>query len=103
MAGYFKLSSFFLRQDDAARQPAMQQQRSTEFVDDDGGDRRVDTAEPRLDEPAWGDALPKGWFSWRKLWLFTGPGFLMSIAYLVRPLRRLRVLLPCLAPGDSGQ
>lgn len=30
------------------------------------------------------DALPAGWFSWRKLWLFTGPGFLMSIAYLVR-------------------
>ncbi|KAK9832478.1 hypothetical protein WJX81_000083, partial [Elliptochloris bilobata] len=28
------------------------------------------------------DALPPGWFSWRKLWLFTGPGFLMSIAYL---------------------
>uniref|UniRef100_A0A183F3R0 Protein Malvolio n=1 Tax=Heligmosomoides polygyrus TaxID=6339 RepID=A0A183F3R0_HELPZ len=22
------------------------------------------------------------WFSWRKLWAFTGPGFLMSIAYL---------------------
>lgn len=27
-----------------------------------------------------GDAAPP--FSWRKLWLFTGPGFLMSIAFL---------------------
>ncbi|KAL3687421.1 hypothetical protein R1sor_013730 [Riccia sorocarpa] len=27
-----------------------------------------------------GDYTPK--FSWKKLWLFTGPGFLMSIAYL---------------------
>jgi hypothetical protein len=26
------------------------------------------------------DFLPK--FSWRKLWMFAGPGFLMSIAYL---------------------
>ena len=28
--------------------------------------------------------LPKNWFSWKKLWRFTGPGFLMSIAYIVR-------------------
>lgn len=27
-----------------------------------------------------GDAAPP--FSWRKLWLFTGPGFLMSVAFL---------------------
>lgn len=26
--------------------------------------------------------LPKNWFSWKKLWRFTGPGFLMSIAYI---------------------
>lgn len=32
------------------------------------------------DDPATGDAAPP--FSWRKLWLFTGPGFLMSIAFL---------------------
>lgn len=31
-----------------------------------------------------GEALPPGWFTWRKLWAFTGPGFLMSIAYIVR-------------------
>ena len=43
-------------------------------VQDDGGDYSA-------------DALPAGWFSWRKLWLFTGPGFLMSIAYLVRATR----------------
>lgn len=30
-----------------------------------------------------GDDLPHGWFSWRKLWRFTGPGFLMSIGYIV--------------------
>ena len=30
------------------------------------------------------EALPPDWFSWRKLWAFTGPGFLMSIAYIVR-------------------
>ncbi|KAG0562571.1 hypothetical protein KC19_9G156500 [Ceratodon purpureus] len=34
-------------------------------TDEEGGDR---------------DFLPK--FSWRKLWMFAGPGFLMSIAYL---------------------
>lgn len=27
-------------------------------------------------------ASPQRWFSVRKLWAFTGPGFLMSIAYL---------------------
>ena len=30
------------------------------------------------------ESLPPDWFSWRKLWAFTGPGFLMSIAYIVR-------------------
>ena len=29
-----------------------------------------------------GDSLPPDWFSWRKLWAFTGPGLLMSIAYI---------------------
>lgn len=29
--------------------------------------------------------LPPNWFSWKKLWKFTGPGFLMSIAYIVSP------------------
>lgn len=29
-----------------------------------------------------GDGLTAPPFSWRKLWLFTGPGFLMSIAFL---------------------
>lgn len=32
------------------------------------------------DDPTTGDSPPP--FSWRKLWLFTGPGFLMSIAFL---------------------
>ena len=37
--------------------------------------------EPDTDEEgADRDFLPK--FSWRKLWMFAGPGFLMSIAYL---------------------
>lgn len=35
-------------------------------------------------DPAYeGDSLPANWFSWQKLWRYTGPGFLMSIAYLV--------------------
>jgi natural resistance-associated macrophage protein len=33
--------------------------------------------------PEWqGSELPRNWFSWRNLWAFTGPGFLMSIAYI---------------------
>ena len=36
-----------------------------------------------LGEGYQGEALPPGWFTWRKLWAFTGPGFLMSIAYIV--------------------
>ena len=36
------------------------------------------------------DDLPPNWFSWKKLWKFTGPGFLMSIAYIVStPLHRI--------------
>lgn len=36
-----------------------------------------------VEDPAWqGDELPKNWFSWKALWSFTGPGFLMSIAYI---------------------
>ncbi len=40
--------------------------------DADGLDGRWDT-----------EHLPENWFSWKKLWRFTGPGFLMSIAYIV--------------------
>ena len=57
-----------------------------------GGDRDVDSGEPllrphvaisqELDDGS--ESLPPGWFTWRKLWAFTGPGFLMSIAYIVR-------------------
>lgn len=36
-----------------------------------------------MEHPDWqGDVLPKNWFSWRSLWAFTGPGALMSIAYI---------------------
>jgi natural resistance-associated macrophage protein len=36
-----------------------------------------------VEDPAWqGDELPRNWFSWKALWSFTGPGFLMSIAYI---------------------
>lgn len=38
---------------------------------------QFDVAEDDLESR---DHVPK--FSWKKLWLFTGPGFLMSIAYL---------------------
>ncbi len=37
----------------------------------------------QMEHPDWqGDVLPKKWFSWRSLWAFTGPGALMSIAYI---------------------
>ena len=39
----------------------------------------VDAEEGRWDT----EHLPANWFSWKKLWRFTGPGFLMSIAYIV--------------------
>ena len=49
------------------------------------------------------ESLPADWFSWRKLWAFTGPGFLMSIAYIVRVTRALPSQLRChicgLCPG----
>lgn len=51
-------------------------------------------------DPAYeGDELPPNWFSWQKLWRYTGPGFLMSIAYLVwRNLWRYPGLrLPCIS------
>lgn len=53
-----------------------------EYVDE-AGDRRVSVAEDASDDGRYREGLPSGWFSGRKLWLFTGPGFLMSIAYLV--------------------
>ena len=53
-----------------------------DFLGEDGADKRVGVpSSTGSDEED--DALPRRWFSWRKLWLFTGPGFLMSIAYLV--------------------
>ena len=58
-----------------------------EFIED-GHDRRISIASlderPGLPGGAEDTKLPEHWFSWHKLWLYTGPGFLMSIAYLVR-------------------
>lgn len=53
-----------------------------DYLDDYGKDRRIGIASSTESDEE-DTALPKQWFSWRKLWLFTGPGFLMSIAYLV--------------------
>ena len=37
----------------------------------------------QTEHPDWcGNDLPPGWFSWKSLWAFTGPGALMSIAYI---------------------
>ena len=55
-----------------------------EFVDT--VDRRIAVPEEPDNSQEWGDELPPGWFSWQRLWKFTGPGFLMSIAYLVGDL-----------------
>lgn len=44
----------------------------------------VPPSEVGAEEGRWDtDSLPAHWFSWKKLWKFTGPGFLMSIAYIV--------------------
>lgn len=44
----------------------------------------VPPSEDDAHEGRWDtDHLPENWFSWKKLWRFTGPGFLMSIAYIV--------------------
>ena len=49
-------------------------------------DETYDKAEDQIDELDQYDGSPhhhlKFKFSWKKLWAFTGPGFLMSIAYL---------------------
>ncbi|KAL3160417.1 hypothetical protein ABBQ32_010741 [Trebouxia sp. C0010 RCD-2024] len=43
----------------------------------------VPPSEVGADEGRWDtNHLPAHWFSWKKLWRFTGPGFLMSIAYI---------------------
>jgi len=60
---------------------------SQEFIEeyfDESGDRRVGVSEAFSDDGRYEDGMPSTWFSFRKLWLFMGPGFLMSIAYLVR-------------------
>ena len=54
-----------------------------DYLDDEGKDMRIGIVSSGFSDEEE-DVLPKRWFSWRKLWLFTGPGFLMSIAYLVR-------------------
>ena len=51
----------------------------------EGVDRRVGTDLYGWEDDAdYHEGLPKNWFSMKKLWLFCGPGFLMSIAFLVR-------------------
>jgi len=46
-------------------------------------ERRDDSVATYFDERIHiPEAENGGWFSFRKLWAFTGPGFLMSIAYL---------------------
>ena len=60
-----------------------------------------------------GDDLPRGWFSWRKLWRFTGPGFLMSIGYIVSwspassigwlPIAHAGQMLKSLPSASAGQ
>ena len=65
-----------------------------DFLDEYGKDRRIGVASSTGSDEE--DALPQQWFSWRKLWLFTGPGFLMSIAYLVSFHKQNFCRGPCL-------
>ena len=37
-------------------------------------DRRIAVPEEPDNSQEWGDELPPGWFSWQRLWKFTGPG-----------------------------
>lgn len=59
------LADFYEEVEEEAAYEASEKVHVVVGVEEDGGD---DTAAPP--------------FSWRKLWLFTGPGFLMSIAFL---------------------
>ena len=105
MASFGRLSSFSLHRPDEAKsfgdaQPPAAPRSPTQSVadtddtrstvsleeeyQDQGQDLRVSVEElSSQDGPSAEQSLPKHWFSLRKLWLFTGPGFLMSIAYLV--------------------
>lgn len=62
-----------------------------EYIDE-GGDRRVHITETDSDDGKYELGLPPKWFSFRKLWMFMGPGFLMSIAYLVNLSTRAETL-----------
>ncbi len=59
--------------DNAANENAENDERTTYF----------DSERIRIPEDDEGEEGPERMFSFRKLWAFTGPGFLMSIAYLV--------------------
>ncbi|VDL70399.1 unnamed protein product [Nippostrongylus brasiliensis] len=55
--------------------PIANASRTPRFSDTDEEESMCEQVEiPDVDDSVW--------FSWRKLWAFTGPGFLMSIAYL---------------------
>lgn len=74
--------------------------REQEFQDeyhDESGDRRVWISHREDEDARYEQGLPTGWFSFKKLWLFMGPGFLMSIAYLVHKFHfSVSLLLLCL-------
>lgn len=75
----------FLRHTDAARRTAAYQPFSGEEEEERAYERseQVDVSSYEDGEEAYdenADYVPK--FSWKKLWIYTGPGFLMSIAYL---------------------
>ncbi len=59
--------------DNAANENAENDERTTYF----------DSERIRIPEDDEGEGGQERMFSFRKLWAFTGPGFLMSIAYLV--------------------
>ena len=112
MGSFGRLSSFWNRAGellkDSDAQPSGESQNNTrpmepptadgrEFQDeyyDESGDRRVWISEPTEDDERYEHGLPRGWFSFRRLWLFMGPGFLMSIAYLVIFRRAVEQPLP---------
>ena len=67
------------------REQQLSEQLSPQRECDDGEDVGVDlegVAAGASEEPPCADTPPRFHFSWRKLLKFTGPGWLMSLAYL---------------------
>ncbi|KAM7362171.1 solute carrier family member malvolio isoform 2-T2 [Cochliomyia hominivorax] len=78
IGGNGSVASFSGHSVDASKSPAQQQIVPNEETHLRGGSKQAYFSDEKVLIPE----TDKVGFSWRKLWAFTGPGFLMSIAYL---------------------